>query len=134
IREHVEVTNEVRRLEALEAAYRNNQAHIRAQVAGLELAIPNLRRQVEAMEKDLRRRKDTKGDKFSMVVDGRTYTNREEAGKALQRASVAVMKAKPKEAQKVGSFAGFDLYITPSGSDVEIRGETSYYARVSDSP
>src|SRR5690606_25015242 len=132
IREHVEVTNEVRRLEALEAAYRNNQIHMQAQVSALEASIPNLRRQIAALEKDIRRRKDTKGDKFAMVVDGKPYTEREEAGKALQASSIAVMKAKPQEARKVGAFAGFDLYTTPSGSDIEVRGEGSYYARVTD--
>src|SRR5690606_10797680 len=91
IREHVEVTNEVRRLEALEAAYRNNQIHMQAQVSALEASIPNLRRQIAALEKDIRRRKDTKGDKFAMVVNGKSYTEREDAGKALQAASIAVM-------------------------------------------
>src|SRR5690606_6276140 len=96
--------------------------------------IPNLRRQIAALEKDIRRRKDTKGDKFAMVVNGKTFTQREEAGKALHAASVRVMKERPREHPKVGTFAGFDLYMTLSGGEIEIRGEMSYYARVSDSP
>ena len=73
-------------------------------------------------------------DKFRIVLDGETVTNRGVAGELLIRRAETLKNCACEEV-RVGRFAGFDLFVrTNLGGDADLvlRGKNSYAARVTD--
>ena len=81
--EQAEVSSELARLERLERAWRRNQEHLRGEAVRLERRAQALQGELAAAEAAVARRVDTTGDRFSMVVGGRGYDKRADAGAAL---------------------------------------------------
>jgi len=90
------------------------------------------------MERDLKVRKDTQGDKFVMVLDGKKYTDRTKAGMAL----VYLVEDHKTDhllgctaTAVLGELAGFKVEFRSSLADkLTLRGEAEYSANVSASP
>ncbi|MGI4940787.1 MAG: hypothetical protein ACRYHQ_09530, partial [Janthinobacterium lividum] len=74
---------EIARLQRQEAAHFDDQHAVRSQLAAAKRALATAERRIGEVEQDIATRKPTKGDLFSMTVDGRSYTERPKAGGAL---------------------------------------------------
>ena len=112
----------------LERAQRRRSAHdrqvhaarVRVQQAeaGVEYAdraIPQVRSWIEA-------RVDTRGDAFSGMIDGRTYSKRIDFGEALMGSVERLVSAeKPVKDWKIGEIAGFDIVADVRQSGVGDR-------------
>jgi hypothetical protein len=93
-----------------------------------------LEREIANIREDLRTRKSTRGDNFSMTVRNEIFTDRMKAGRALVFLAAAV---KPFESSKtVGSIGGFPVSVERFDERVTllIHGKHSYRANVSESP
>jgi N12 class adenine-specific DNA methylase/SAM-dependent methyltransferase len=74
---------EIARLQRQEAAHFDDQHAVRGQLATATRAIATAERRVAEIEQDIAKRTSTRGDLFSMEVNGRRYTERSKAGAAL---------------------------------------------------
>jgi chromosome segregation ATPase len=74
---------EIARLQRQESAYFDDQHAVRSQLAAATRAIASAERQVTGIEQDIATRTPTRGDLFSMEVNGIRYTERPKAGAAL---------------------------------------------------
>jgi len=112
ILKEVELSSKIAQLEAQQADYIERKRRLAEKVGYYPLRIETLERMIDALEKDIARRQDTTSDKFKIVIDGKTYTKRSEADKALMDVA---LKKKPESDYKFGSFAGFELWSKPGG-------------------
>ena len=71
------------RLERLERSHIQSRGRLRYSIEHNERAIGRTERDIAALEAAIARRRDTRGDKFAMTVDGRTYDSRPDAGQAV---------------------------------------------------
>jgi hypothetical protein len=136
--EKAKVDAEVMRLSRLRAEHSEAQftARSRARMATEDVA--RLERHVAAMEKDLTVRQDTHGDKFSIVLDGKKFTERAKAGAALiylvedhRRDHLLGRSA----AVVLGEFAGFKIEFRSTWADkIILKGTSEYQANVTPSP
>ncbi len=74
---------EIARLQRQEAAHFDDQHAVRSQLAAARRALATSERRIGEIERDIATRVPTKGDLFTMTVDGRSYTERPKAGGAL---------------------------------------------------
>lgn len=136
--EKAKVDAEVMRLSRLRSEHSESQYGNRARLRMAEEDVGRLERQVAAMEKDLACRKDTQGDRFSIMLDGQPYTDRTEAGNVL----VYLVNdhkddhLRGKQGTVVmGELAGFKLeYRSTLPDKITLRGYSEYTANVSPSP
>ena len=132
--EKAQVDAELMRLTRLRSAHAEEQYRIRS----------NLRRSIEDAEmftnrltnlrQDTTSRQDTSGDKFIIELDGQETNNRGIAGELILRRAEK-LKNRFGDDVRIGSFAGFDLFLRPSFNntvEVVVRGKNSYAARVTD--
>lgn len=93
--------------------------------------IPRLERRLTALEADLARRQDTRGDRFVMTLGTQDLTDRGIAGEMLIR--VAERSKGLTTERRLGTFAGFDLLIVPLQSgetELLLRGNATHTCRV----
>jgi N12 class adenine-specific DNA methylase len=74
---------EIARLQRQESAYSDDQHAVRSQLTAATRAIATAERRIGEIEQDIAIRTPTKGDLFTMEVNGRGYTERTKAGAAL---------------------------------------------------
>ena len=131
--EKAKVDAEVMRLTRLQAEHRESQYYARRRAQILPEDIKRIERAIENHRKDLALRRETKGDTFRMMVDGRTYTERVKAGEAL----VYLVGGDPNRQPSgvVGELAGFAIENRPiSSGPLVLRGNEQYSAKTSASP
>ncbi len=85
ILEHARVSNEVTRLERLERAWVKNREQLRYTLASAVEREKARGYDVEAIERAIARRVDTRGEKFAMTIGAVHYTERTAAAEALIR-------------------------------------------------
>jgi hypothetical protein len=83
ILEQANLSAEVTRLQRLRRAYRNNQAALRRAVENHAGRLRKLEKEIAALEQAINSHVDTHGEKFTITIDDRVYTNRTNAGAAL---------------------------------------------------
>lgn len=119
VMEKAKLDIEIARLRRLEAAHRDSQFQVRREIKELPAVVEQERKLATETAEDVKRVEDTSGDKFSIVMSGKTYSDRGDAGNIL---SAIIQKAwieTPTDSahsyhRRVGTFAGFDF-------DVEAR-------------
>ncbi|WP_181392039.1 DEAD/DEAH box helicase family protein [Pseudonocardia dioxanivorans] len=74
---------ELTRLERLERAHQQSKGRLRFTIDGYRRGIERLAAEIAALTTAIDARRDTRGEAFSMRVDGQTFTDRADAGKAL---------------------------------------------------
>ncbi|MEA2792478.1 MAG: hypothetical protein QOG73_4884, partial [Acetobacteraceae bacterium] len=74
---------EIARLQRQEAAYFDDQHAVRSQLTAATRAIATAERRIGEIQQDIAIRTPTKGDLFTMEVNGRGFTERTKAGAAL---------------------------------------------------
>ena len=100
-----------------------------------EEEIPRIEQRLAAVQQDITARQDTRGDAFSIEIEGQTHTDRGIAGELINRKAQRVRATGRDE--RVGHFAGFAVFLAPNSMekvDLVIKGATTYFANVSDSP
>jgi N12 class adenine-specific DNA methylase/adenine-specific DNA methylase len=97
---------EIARLQRQEAAHYDDQHAVRRQMVAARQAIIGSQRRIGEIGQDITTRTPTKGDLFSMTVDGRSYSERPKAGGALLNLLRNLDVEKPGE-QVVASLGGF---------------------------
>ena len=106
IMRHYELTSRINELTRLKNHYLQTKTETRQSIEYNRDRVKMLEDDIENIAKDLRRRTDTKGDKFRIVIGKKTYTKRTDAGPALEKALGAVRGLDP---VVVGEFAGFTI-------------------------
>lgn len=125
--EQAEVRAQLRKLENLQRAHTNQkrQAIHDAQEARGELA--RLEQRLPGVNADAAKVVDTKGDKFTIEIQGKMYTKRADAGERILKIAAKEDKA-VERTRVIGHFAGLDLVI--NRSKVGVRGNFEYTAEI----
>jgi N12 class adenine-specific DNA methylase len=129
--EKANVDAELARLTRLRTQHRETGYRIRNQVRHLSEEIPRLERRLTALDADLARRQDTRGDRFTITLGTQDLSDRGVAGEMLIR--VAERSKDLAAERRLGRFAGFDLLIgpLPSGeTELLLRGNATHTCRV----
>jgi hypothetical protein len=74
---------ELTRLERLERAHQHSKGRLRFTIDAHHRGIERLTTEIAALTTAIGARRDTRGEAFSMRIDGQTFTDRADAGKAL---------------------------------------------------
>ena len=127
VMEKAQVDNDVLRLSQLARQHVDRQFDMRRDLA----TIPE-RRQVQERRRDLaiadqKKLVDTSGDKFSITLQGRTFTDRKEAGTALMSLLGELHQRDPGGTQEIGRYAGLSLqvWVPDMHAEVILAGEYS---------
>ena len=132
--EKAQVDAEVIRLNRLRRQHMDSQHSIRLRIKSAEHNITIEEKFVANLQRDLTTRTPTRGDDFTMTVDGQHFNARIEAGRQLVFIGAAL---KPMQStRKIGSIAGFPISLHRLDARIELRihGKNTYQATVSDSP
>ena len=136
--EKAKVDAEVMRLSRLRAEHSETQFGNRSRSRMMEQDIIRLERRIAALEQDSAARQDTHGDKFQIVLNGRRYADRPEAGAALiylvedHRSDHMHGRVGP---VVLGEFASFKVeYRSTLADKLTLRGAAEYVSSVSPSP
>ncbi len=142
IKEKMDLDIQVSKLKLLKANHTSQKYRLETEIArnypvkitALKERIAGLRADAEAVKPLLEKEKEK--DNFSMVIGGKTYTDRKEAGTAII-AACAGLKA-VKTAGQIGEFHGFTLSANFDSFNqtfqLTIKGQCSYQIEVGKDP
>jgi len=132
--EKASVDAEVMRLTRLKRQYTDSHFKMRYGLRNLTENIRRCEKDIADLETDLSVRTPTRGDLFSMQVNGVTFTSRKEAGSEL---IAMASKLNPfKSTPRIGMIAGFPVSIQRTDDSVTVRVHgkgREYAARLSES-
>jgi hypothetical protein len=100
------------RLERAERAHQRNQDALRYAIAGHEKAIETLTAHAAGIDTAISHRIDTRGDKFTMAVNGRQHAKRVDAGqhlKQLVEQEIAQLDGSQARTAEAGQLGGFPV-------------------------
>ena len=112
-----EADAELSRLVRAERAHTRNQDALRRAVTRLEKHIATQTRIADDIDTAIARRQDTRGEAFTMTVEGRTYRKRVDAGLHLLqvlRQEAANQLGSRQRTLRTGELGGFPLTVTIS--------------------
>lgn len=117
IKEKMDLDVEVTKLKMIKSNFTNQQYALEDNVLkSFPKEIAFYKEAINGFEKDIQTVKAnpiTDKEKLPpMVIDGKTYTEKEEAGKALLNARTLVSVEKKSEPVKIGSYRGFDMFVS----------------------
>ena len=127
------LNNEVEALRSLKTAWAEKRNHAANQLRQYETQLAQIEQAVVEMKKDAKSAQDMSGKNFTITLDGKTYTDRTIAGQAVIDKRNSIVGKSENYIEKIGKFAGFDLYIRGDGSLI-LRGATDHTSRISISP
>ena len=132
--EKAQVDAELIRLTRLRSAHAEEQYRIRTSLRHSHEEVETWTERLANLQEDLKLRQDTSGDLFRIKLDGQVLDNRGIAGELLLRRAEKI-KGRFGEDIRIGTFAGFDLFIRSSfnnSAELVLRGKNSYSTRVTD--
>jgi N12 class adenine-specific DNA methylase/SAM-dependent methyltransferase len=114
-----EADAELTRLERAERAHHRNQDTLRHKIASAEKRILTLTAVTKDIDAAISRRRDTRGDAFTMTLDGVAYRKRSHAGHRLmqfldQEITALTRSSHPRIEGRPGHLGGFDLTTVTS--------------------
>ena len=116
IMEQFKVRSELTKLEAEEKDHRRSVFEAKVQKQKEEETLAWQERQLPKTEADAKNIPDLSGDNFSIVLNGKTYTKRADAMKALlDIAKKNRSLTEEYKETKIGTFGGFDLNLSNKG-------------------
>ena len=131
--EKAKIDSEVMRLSRLRGQHDEDQYNARRRLHFMEEDVRRLETAITAHESDLRQRVETRGDNFKLMLVGRTYDQRAEAGAMLL--GLIDRQKSARGVVELGQFAGFRLEFRPIVADkVTLRGALAYDANVTGNP
>ncbi|HUZ92141.1 MAG TPA: helicase-related protein, partial [Methylocella sp.] len=105
---------ELARLERLRAAHFDDQYAIRRAIHAAERTLAAANARIAQIEQDITHRISTRGDLFTMQVEGKSFAERKEAGAALLK-TIRTREFEGKEGEwPLGAIGGFNLIVTAS--------------------
>ncbi len=107
VMEKFKVDLEVQRLETLRSQHSSERYRLQYEVSSLPARIENYRQTINRRKHDLGLRRMP--EPFRMEIEGAIYTERKHAGDRI--ISLANLNKGTDSYEKIGSYAGFDLYI-----------------------
>jgi uncharacterized small protein (DUF1192 family) len=115
--EKAEADAELTRLERAERAHHRNQEALQHKVAQAEQRIAALTATIEDITAAVTRRTDTRGDAFTMTIDGIPYAKRADAGRRLQQLVAQLEQdlfrsSHRRLEERPGNLGGFELTVT----------------------
>jgi hypothetical protein len=132
--EKARVDAELIRLTRLRSAHAEEQYRIRSSLRHAHEEVETWTLRLANLQEDMKLRQDTSGDLFCIRLDSQILDNRGIAGELLLRRAEK-LKGQVGEDIRLGSFAGFDLFLRPGFSDAPelvLRGRNSYTIRITD--
>lgn len=132
--EKAQIDAEVIRLNRLKRQHQDSQHSIRLRIRQTEEMLKQEQKFAANLGLDLADRTATRGDEFTMTIDGHHFDERVNAGRQLVFIGAAL---KPmQETRQIGAIAGFPISLHRLESRVELllHGRNKYTANVSDSP
>ena len=112
IMQMIAVENELSKLDSVRSAWLRNRQLMQMNLQSHRQQRLSLEEQITELREALRIRDENTNDYFSMQVLGKLYTNRKEAGAALNRAFLQHAR----NAEIIGTYAGFTLRAQLIGS------------------
>jgi N12 class adenine-specific DNA methylase len=120
VMEKATVDADIQKLDRLRKGHLDQQFRVRQELLNLPRQVEAQQARVEKIRKDVARREDTTGDKFTISIGGKEITKRPEAGEALKARLAESLAQHSKQFREkreddfpIGSFAGFTiLYLT----------------------
>ena len=112
--------SEVQRLERLESAWRRTQQHLKIKISDNARSVARLTDVTAQLESAIERRVDTRGDAFTMRLDGQAFSKRTDAAACLRstlrtQISQARKGNRPRDARgDIGTLGGFTIICTPA--------------------
>jgi hypothetical protein len=100
---------DIARLERLRAAHIDDQHAVRRQVRDAEREIEYSTRRIAEIGQDIARLVPTTSEAFAMIVTGKTYGERKEAGRALMKEILTLVQLQQEGETVIASIGGFDL-------------------------
>jgi hypothetical protein len=115
--EKAEADADLTRLERAERAHHRNQDGLRHKVTQADQRIATLTALIGDIDTAISRRTHTRGDAFTMTIDGIRYTKRTDAGRRLQQLTAQMEDALLKSSQRQfeerpGELGGFMVIVT----------------------
>jgi hypothetical protein len=137
MKEAIELDHAIKKLKSLQKGFRNEVASAARQLSLLPSETKRLGEETEKIRKDISlRAPEAKGEDFVMVISGREYRERREAGLELIKAAKLLnekARTSQKEVEKmIGSYSGYPLLIRANGlwdnqfAEICVKGQ--YYA------
>ena len=122
IKEKMEVDNEISRLQILKSSWKTQKNELQNRISGFYPGeIKRVKMKIEKVSDDILILKKNKPIEFSMIIDGRTHTERVHAGEHLKVIARRLGK-KSGDTLVVGSYAGFTVSLVR-----EFGGSVSVY-------
>ena len=127
----MELENRVTELKILRGAWSNEQLSLERKVHTIYPShIRQYQRQIEQISQDIALLEQTKGEEFSIVLDGKPYTERPAAGDefALLYRMINESRAKDEFEFEIGFYRGFRLCLNlhPLSQGMALRGASRY--------
>ncbi len=108
--EHAELTAQHAQLTRLAAAHHADQTRLGRTATRADRTVEQLAGHIGQYEHAITRRVDTHGDAFRMTIAGTAYTDRRDAGTALQSGLQAQLRSYQPQTGPVAQLAGFDIF------------------------
>ena len=115
--------SEIARLQRQRAAHVDDQHAIRRQIRDARYDQAHAEGRITAITTDLTRRQSTRGELFTMEVEGRTITQRKAAGAALLTKVRLAARERTERRWTVGRIGGFGLTCTIRAGRHDLRLE-----------
>ncbi|SSC64705.1 DEAD/DEAH box helicase family protein [Ciceribacter selenitireducens] len=100
---------DIARIERLRAAHDDDLFAVRRQLRDAEREIETATRRIGEIGQDIERLVPTSGDAFTMIVMGKPYTERKDAGRALMKEILTLVQLQSQGEVHIASIGGFDL-------------------------
>lgn len=127
----MELENRVTELKILRGAWSNEQLSLERKVnTTYPNRIQQYQRQIEQVSQDAALLEQSRDGNFSIVLDGKRYTERPEAGEALALLYRRISEGRKKDDYdfEIGTYRGFRLYLSfdPFSAGLVLRGSSRY--------
>ena len=127
----MELENRVTELKILRGAWSNEQLSLERKVnTTYPSRIQQYQRQIEQISQDAALLEQSRGGNFSIVLDGKRYTERPEAGEALALLYRRISEGRKKDDYdfEIGTYRGFRLYLSfdSFSAGLVLRGSSRY--------
>jgi N12 class adenine-specific DNA methylase/SAM-dependent methyltransferase len=129
--DQAEADTDLARLTRAERAHHRNATALHHAITRHQQAITSLNQLATRIDTAITRRTDTRGDKFTINIDGHQHSNRADAGRHLTRLlliEAAELKASPARTLRPGHLGGFpvaariDRILGPVNITLELDG------------
>ncbi|MCZ7497444.1 DEAD/DEAH box helicase family protein (plasmid) [Aminobacter sp. SR38] len=100
---------DIARLERLRAAHEDDLFAVRRRIRDAEREIETATRRIGEISQDIERLVPTSGDAFAMMMTGRPFSERKDAGRALMKEILTLVQLQRPGEDHIASIGGFDL-------------------------